>query len=125
MAADDRLFYGLALQFGLRRVEGPGAADTRLIQLGGLVLLQGDERRDDNAEPLSDAPGDLIDGRLAIATGHHSQHVVSLYCRRGRFDDARPEPRMAEASRYVLESHEGFRTHSYARQSRRARRAWP
>ena len=60
----------------LLRVEHDRRQASRL-QVRELVVLQRDQRRDDDRRPRSEHPGQLVDRRLPAAGGQHGQHVAA------------------------------------------------
>jgi hypothetical protein len=48
----------------------------RRPQVGQLIVLQRDQRRDDDGRPRPQHPGQLVDRRLAAAGRQHGQHIT-------------------------------------------------
>ena len=78
---------------------GEGRVDDRRLLLDRLhlVLLEGDERRDDDRRPVDDEPGQLVDGRLAGARRHDGERVPAREDGLDRLELARAERLEAEA----------------------------
>jgi hypothetical protein len=70
----------LALLVGQRGVQDRGV----LLDGLHLVLLQRDERRDDDGGPVDEEAGELVDRRLARARRHDAQRVAPTDRRPGR-----------------------------------------
>ena len=61
----------------LLRVEHDGR-QARRPQVGELVILEGDQRREDDRRPFAKQAGQLVDRGLAAAGRQHGQHVAAV-----------------------------------------------
>ena len=77
------------------------------VQVGELIVLQRDQRRDDDGWPRPQHPGQLVDGRLPAAGGQHGQHVEAAGQRLHRAELSRTQPLEAEPLACELLDH-GF-----------------
>jgi len=67
------------LAFGLRRADPDRAcAGAGRLDAGDLVVLQGEQRRDDDGRPVDEQSGELVDQRLARAGRRDQQHVLPV-----------------------------------------------
>ena len=88
----------------LLRVEHDGPQAGRL-QVGELVVLQRDQRRDDDRRPGPQQPGQLVDRRLPAAGRQHGQHVAAGGQRLGRAQLPGTKPLEAETLARELLDH--------------------
>ena len=80
---------------GLGRAE-PGGGQADLLERGDLVLLQRQQRRDDDRAPAEQDARDLVGQRLARAGRRHEQHVLAVDERADRLLLARQQLPVAE-----------------------------
>src|SRR5436190_749879 len=59
-------------------MSSPTLGDAARIERIHLVLLQRDQRRDDDGRAIDEQRGNLVDRRLAKAGGHDRERVMSL-----------------------------------------------